>query len=140
MHYIRFLLTKTSSAKFESIFPLGSYFIYIFDFFSICKWQLNEHLLFYCLNNILFDALLTYSSQKSKPIIFFCGRRSIHLFKIQISATFDFIVMIIVIGKYMWHFFSSDYTIVTADVITCYIVCLSFPGSQAKFSWVCQGY
>ena len=37
MHYIRFLLTKTSSAKFESIFPLGSYFIYIIDFLSICK-------------------------------------------------------------------------------------------------------
>ena len=29
MHYIRFLLTKTSSAKFESIFPLGSISIYI---------------------------------------------------------------------------------------------------------------
>ena len=34
MHYIRFLLTKTSSAKFESIFPLGSYFIYIIDFYQ----------------------------------------------------------------------------------------------------------
>ena len=38
VHYIRFLLTKTSSAeKFESIFPLGPIFIYIIDFLSICK-------------------------------------------------------------------------------------------------------
>ena len=33
MHYIRFVLTKTSSAKFESTFPLGYIFIYIIDFF-----------------------------------------------------------------------------------------------------------
>ena len=34
MHYIRFLLNKTSQAKnFESILPLGSIFIYIIDFF-----------------------------------------------------------------------------------------------------------
>ena len=31
-------------------------------------------------------------------------------------------------------FFSCYFTIVTADVITYYIVCLSFPGAQAKFS------
>ena len=33
-----------------------------------------------------------------------------------------------------------DFTIVTAEVITQYIVCLSFPGPQAKFSWVSQVY
>ena len=33
MHYISFLLTKTSQGKFESIFPLGSIFICIIDFF-----------------------------------------------------------------------------------------------------------
>ena len=34
MHYIRFLLTKTSEAKkFGSIFLLGSIFIYVIDFF-----------------------------------------------------------------------------------------------------------
>ena len=33
MHYIRFLLTETSLAKkFESIFPLGSIFIYSINF------------------------------------------------------------------------------------------------------------
>ena len=37
MHYIRFPLTKNSLAKFESIFPLGSFFIYIIDFLSICE-------------------------------------------------------------------------------------------------------
>ena len=33
MHYIRFFLTKTPEAKFESMFPLGSIFIYNIDFF-----------------------------------------------------------------------------------------------------------
>ena len=51
MHYIRFLLTKTSSAKFESIFPLGSISIYIhlgsiFYFHFFCQsgnnnWMIN---------------------------------------------------------------------------------------------------
>ena len=37
-------------------------------------------------------------------------------------------------------FFSCDFTIVTAGVFTYYRVCLSFPGPQAKFSWVFQVY
>ena len=38
----------------------------------------------------MFEVLLKYSS--SNPIIFSCARRNIHLFKIQISATFYYTV------------------------------------------------
>ena len=65
---------------------------------------------------------------------FSCVRRSIDLFKIQISAKSYFIVMIMVTGKSFWHFFSFDFTIVMAEVSTYYIVCLLFPGPQAKSS------
>ena len=44
--YIRSLLTKTSEAKFELIFSHGSVFIYNIDFVSICKRELNKHLIF----------------------------------------------------------------------------------------------
>ena len=37
-------------------------------------------------------------------------------------------------------FFRVIFTIAVADVITYYIVCLSFPGPQAKFSGVSQVY
>ena len=40
--------------------------------------------------------------------------------------------------KIILTFFWCDFTIVTAEVITYYIACLSFPGPQAKFRLVSQ--
>ena len=47
MHYIRFLLTKTHKQRSLNQFFLLDLFLFtILIFLSICKWQLNEHLLF----------------------------------------------------------------------------------------------
>ena len=47
MHYIRFLLTKTHKQRSLNQFFLLDLFLFtLLIFLSICKWQLNEHLLF----------------------------------------------------------------------------------------------
>ena len=60
IHYIRFLLTKTSWAKkFELIFPLGSVFIDIIDFFI--NLQMPTEWAFAFLNNDVIIFCLRYS-------------------------------------------------------------------------------
>ena len=127
------ILTKTHKQRsLDQCFLLDLFWFTLLILLSIYKWQLNEYLL----NNILFEVLLKYFS--SNPIILSCARHSIHLFKIQISAAFH--CTVISHTKIIWTFFSCDFTIATADVITYYIVCLSFPSPQVKFSWVFQVY
>ena len=47
MHYIRFLLTKTRKQRsLNQFFLLGLFLFTLLIFLSICKWQLNDHLLF----------------------------------------------------------------------------------------------
>ena len=47
MHYIIFLLTKTHKQRSLNQFFLLDLFLFtLLIFLSICKWQLNEHLLF----------------------------------------------------------------------------------------------
>ena len=61
MHYIRFLPTKKTSKtkKFESIFPLGSIFIYILDLFI--NLQMTTEWAFVFLNTIVIIFCLRYS-------------------------------------------------------------------------------
>ena len=60
IHYIRFLLTKTSCAKkFELIFPLGSVFFDIIDFFI--NLQMTTEWAFVFLNTAVIIFCLRYS-------------------------------------------------------------------------------
>ena len=118
MHYTRFILTKIHKQRSLNHFFLLDLFLFTLLIFFYQSANSNFR------NNILFEVLPKYSS--STPINFSCVRCSIHLFKIQISATFHYTV----IGKQ--HFCVCDFTIITADVITHYIVCLLLPGPQAK--------
>ena len=68
----------------------------------------------------MFDVLLKYPSQYSKSIIFSCWTLSIHFFKIHISATFHHTVNRS--GSDNFKIFSCDFTIVTGDGNTNYIV------------------
>ena len=132
MHYIRFVLTKTSSAKFESIFPLGI-FIYIIDFFI--NLQMTTEWAFAFLNPavIIFCSRYSLNIQVIKSHHFFLCKMQHPSFQSSdfggISLHRDRRRKII-----LTLFFSCDFTIVTADVITYYIICLLFPDPQTKFS------
>ena len=109
MHYIRFLLTNTSKAKkFESIFPLGSIFFYIIDFFI--NLQMETEWAFAFLNTavIIFSLRYSLNIPHQTPSFFLC--------KTQYPSFQNSDYGGISLGN-NFDFFSCDFTIVMAEVI-----------------------
>ena len=73
MHYIRFLLTNTSKAKkFESIFPLGSIFFYIIDFFINLQMETEQAFAFLNTAVIIFSLRYSLNIPHQTPSFFLC--------------------------------------------------------------------
>ena len=70
----------------------------------------------------MFDVLHKYSSQYSKSVFFMLNQLSINFLKVYISATFHHNTVVIILKKLFRYFFSYDFTIMTGDGNTNYIV------------------
>ena len=106
MYYYDFFLLKLHKQSLNQFFLLDLFLFILLIIYQSAndKWMsiwFSKH----DRNNILIDVLLKYShSNQSKPIIFSCVRRSIHLYKIQVFGDISLHCNDIVIGKKFRHF------------------------------------
>ena len=137
MHYTRFILTKIHKQRSLNHFFLLDLFLFTWCWF-FNNLQMTTEWAFAFLNTAEITFCLRYSLNIShQPHDFFlCKtvRRSMVLFFQFTNNSRHRHTKIIL------TFFSCDFTIVTADLTTYYIVCLLFPGPQDKFSWAFQVY